>query len=403
MELRDIYLGIVSDGRSSDVFSKLSFESDCIEFALPILGSTVSLHVGRLPSGYLVGVAGRTGTARRWVNDSMPPYSRLLVPVSGPPVHVVASRLARREVVGSVFECAELVKSLRAVEESGAFSEGSTVPMYWSSGILNFGDWCGPHIVQRASGRIPIQANRATPAERVTYSVGSILGWIKRNNVDIWGSGLMKPLSDQEVQERRRLSGVRVHAVRGTLTQEFVADRLGWSVPDVFGDPALLLPSLYTPTVLERRPIAVVPHGIHRAQFSDVVDDEVRVVDVRADFRDVVDQIASSSRVISTSLHGVIVAQAFGVPWVWLHVPAKPLMGDRFKFEDFFSCLERGQVAEVSADLSTVSLPFLRDIAQGATLPELLIDLSVLRDSLPCGLASVGAPRASSRKLDEPL
>src|SRR5690606_15342448 len=117
--------------------------------------------------------------------------------------------------------------------------------------------------------------------------------------------------------------------------------KLGWNVPKIYGDPALLLPRFHQPrpnTVASDR-ITIVPHYFHKEIFSSV-DPGFHVVDVARDPAVVVDEIATSRACISTSLHGVIVAHAFGVPWVWLRVADHPLRGDAFKFEDFFTVMD---------------------------------------------------------------
>jgi pyruvyltransferase len=48
----------------------------------------------------------------------------------------------------------------------------------------------------------------------------------------------------------------------------------------------------------------------------DLHDPQVRVIDPRRPWRTVVDEIAASDVVISSSLHGVIVAEAYGIPAV---------------------------------------------------------------------------------------
>lgn len=218
--------------------------------------------------------------------------------------------------------------------------------------------------------------------------------------MDVWGSGLMRPFEKDEIAERKALRGIRVHAVRGTLTQNCVSDQIGWSVPDVFGDPALLLPGLYSPTVESTNMIAFVPHGIHRAHLSRQERAEVCVVDVRRDFRDVVDEIASCRAVVSTSLHGIVIAQAYGIPWVWLQVRDRPLMGGRFKFDDFFTNLSGSEPAETSVTSDSLSALDVQSVAQSVALPSTTVDLSALASALPLTPLTAPLGRSMSPSLD---
>lgn len=297
-----------------------------------------------------------------------------------------------------------LIRHLREIEEHGNFNTDNHVNAYWASGVINFGDWLGPHILRRLTGKRPIQKNRTGLPLPSLYSVGSVLGWVKRPEADVWGSGLIRPITDEEIQERRKLKGIRIHAVRGKVTQQHLVEHLGWDVPDVFGDPALLSPSFYLPKPAVHgegdHKIAFTPHGIHRSFFAGFSHPDVDIVHVRRDFRDVVDSIANSRAVVSTSLHGLIVAQAYGIPWIWLNVVDEPLWGSEFKFEDFFSTVDRDAVQVCEINSNELPQIDLQKLATHARLPDLQIDLSLLRNSLPISVAPKPEARDTSSILD---
>lgn len=162
-----------------------------------------------------------------------------------------------------------------------------------------------------------------------------------------------------------------------------MAEQIGWAVPEVYGDPALLLPRLYTPHLANQGKVAFTPHGTHQKYFTQNVRGDVNLVNVRADFRDVVDSIAGARAVVSTSLHGLIVAQAYGTPWIWLRISDHPLWGADFKFDDFFSTLVEDGIAK--RDVSVADLPSVdvESLAAEANLPDLAIDLDRLADTIP--------------------
>ena len=114
-------------------------------------------------------------------------------------------------------------------------------------------------------------------------------------------------------------------------------------VPKVFGDPALLMPEFYEPKrSIRTKKISVCPHFSHYQYFEHLNSSEkLNVIDVKKPLLQVVDAIVNSEVCIATSLHGLIIAQAYGIPWVWLTLEGYGLDGDTFKFEDFFSTLTR--------------------------------------------------------------
>lgn len=66
----------------------------------------------------------------------------------------------------------------------------------------------------------------------------------------------------------------------------------------------------------------------------------VTVIDVEIDVMTVTRQIAACGLVLSSSLHGLIVADAFGIPNQRLKFSGK-LKGEDFKFSDYASALGR--------------------------------------------------------------
>ena len=106
-------------------------------------------------------------------------------------------------------------------------------------------------------------------------------------------------------------------------------------------------------------------------------------MDVREGVETVVRQIAAAQVCVSSSLHGIIVAQAYGVPWVWLRVSDRIISGDRYKFEDFFTTLDGGAVRACDVPAAALGPALIEDLAARAALPELRIDLAALLDSFP--------------------
>lgn len=195
---------------------------------------------------------------------------------------------------------------------------------------MNFGDWIGPYIFEALSGRtaafcMPTQLWRG----HVTFTVGSILHWIRAPDVvDVWGSGIMR--TDADFARPRQ-----VFAVRGPRSLIRMR-QLGYECAEVFGDPAILMPLIFAPQVAKTHSVGVVPHFVDseaaRARFGQL--DGVMLIDVQAPPEHVVRQILACETILSSSLHGLIVAHAYGVPAVHLRLSDR-LAGDGVKFLDY--------------------------------------------------------------------
>lgn len=144
----------------------------------------------------------------------------------------------------------------------------------------------------------------------------------------------------------------RILAVRGPMTRELIHTE----VPEVYGDPAIFMPDIYTPAEPDRRyEIGVIPHYVDLPRFLDLENDPgIKVISVLGRPFDIIDQIHACDMIISTSLHGCIVAEAYGKPVVWLQISDR-IQGAAFKFNDYFLGSGRGIQEPVRLALTRAS------------------------------------------------
>ena len=126
-------------------------------------------------------------------------------------------------------------------------------------------------------------------------------------------------------------------AVRGPQTRTYLLEK-GYAVPEVYGDPALLLPNYYQPEVAKTHALGIIPHISDYAQVSEQYQnlEGVKVIslftnDIEATTR----EILSCESIISSSLHGLIVPHAYGIPAVWAQFSDR-VFGDGIKYRDYF-------------------------------------------------------------------
>lgn len=156
--------------------------------------------------------------------------------------------------------------------------------------------------------------------------VGSILHSARANDI-VWGSGFIKQCRAPAPE------GLKVLAVRGPLSEKILGVNCG-----VYGDPGLLLPLLYHPRVGRRFSVGVIPHyaeAKHRV-FRQLARRNGKVINVRQGWRSFVRELLACERVISSSLHGIVIAEAYGIPATWLQV-TDAVIGNGFKFRDYYA------------------------------------------------------------------
>lgn len=214
---------------------------------------------------------------------------------------------------------------------------------WWSEPILqkkpfeNYGDLLGKYLVEKISGREVIFSK---PQRRSLFSffqpiyvtVGSILAHINRHCI-VWGSGIIR--KDQKVNNAKFL------AVRGPETRNNLLTQ-GYMVPEVYGDPALLLPLYFNPDLEKIYDIGIVLHySDYDNLYSEIKDNkDLTLIDLKTNnIEDKTKEILTCKRIVSSSLHGVIVAHAYGIPAIWVK-PSNNLYGDDIKFKDYFLSVE---------------------------------------------------------------
>ena len=199
----------------------------------------------------------------------------------------------------------------------------SEVRSWWTLFPLpgNMGDKLTP-ILLSLYGHQP----KRVPREQIEWLfIGSTIRFAGPG-VNVVGSGV--------IDRRDRIEPrARFLAVRGPITAELIQRAGGYS-PEILGDPALLLPRFYCPDVAAGEEIGFVPHYIDQ-QDPQVASWNGPLINVlRSNPLDVVAEIRNCRAIISSSLHGIIVAHAYGIPAAWVRLGNR-LMGDDVKFADY--------------------------------------------------------------------
>lgn len=219
------------------------------------------------------------------------------------------------------------------------------LPAFWFS-TDNFGDAISPFLMKEGTGLHPYLDHLGTQPRML--AVGSIVHRGRPGDA-VWGSGSLWPRRPEHAAD------MRVFAVRGPLTNSLF-DRQDSGVP-VFGDPVQLLPRFYTPrTDVPTSTIGIVPHYDDLSKIGAAFDRSVRVINPLAPWREVVDMICSCEVVFSSSLHGLIVAEAYGRLGCWIRIGDLPL-GGMHKFHDYLLATGREPREPTALDPSTARFP----------------------------------------------
>jgi pyruvyltransferase len=211
---------------------------------------------------------------------------------------------------------------------------------YWkrANGGKNLGDFLGQFIPEQLSGKNccfePLHSGK-----QVHVCVGSVLQQKLHPACCVWGAGFVaKPAGFPK--------GMKIFAVGGPLSLQVLRTH-DYEGPIAVGDPALLLPFLLAPQDPEPAfELGIIPHYVDQATLGDRCPEltmpqesmtlRACVLDIQTeDVRAFVGQLLKCRFIISSSLHGLILAHAYGIPAVWVQF-SNSVIGGRFKFLDYF-------------------------------------------------------------------
>jgi len=254
-------------------------------------------------------------------------------------------------------------------------TKGSPLPIRYWNRTRNIGDLLNPYIVEAVSGRRPYYCIDEN-TEHV-LGIGSIL-FMATQSSHVWGSGILDPTLDHSL-----IAVSKIHAVRGRLTQKILRDKYGLSKEVPLGDPAVFadeLPELaqYGLEVPIKRKIGLVPHfAMEKSDYIAYLAEELDadILSPRTDNLSFVKEIMASEIIISQSLHGLIFAEVFSKPSVWLAHTSDDIW--TFKFHDWFSNIAEPPLAPILFGTPP------RDVLRATRLSGLSVDKIALRQAFP--------------------
>ena len=195
----------------------------------------------------------------------------------------------------------------------------NAVNAFWMR-TANVGDCLTPFVLERLTGR-PVKWTDRSPK---WLAAGSILHEAHAGDT-LCGVGSFEHMPAPNAAD------VRILTVRGPLT----AAKLGTTLP-MYGDVGLLLPGVYW----EPKPVThvwgVIPHYVDEPEARLAYPDAY-VISVNLSVTEFVDAVRSCRYVASSSLHGLIVAEAYGVPAVRVRFATSNQIRDfDYKHRDYY-------------------------------------------------------------------
>lgn len=203
------------------------------------------------------------------------------------------------------------------------------VKAYWWKEIPNFGDALAPLLLERFAD---INVEWDTISHSSVASVGSILEHIP----PMWGGYI---LGSGRLFENSHLhiKGCKILLLRGPLSAKGIPGK------HTYGDPGLLADELVGPQE-KRWDLGILPHWLDKElgpRFLKMIPKSatVKIINPRDNPLTVLRQLGACRRIVTSSLHGMICADAFGIQRRVETFPRLLQEGGDFKFRDYSASL----------------------------------------------------------------
>lgn len=242
----------------------------------------------------------------------------------------------------------------------------------WSPVHNNFGDILNPILINYISKRKVVNVSARYCRTEHIMAIGSILDRATQETI-VWGSGFIS-VNSKCIEKPKRIC-----AVRGPKSRDLLLES-GIECPEVYGDPALLLPRFYQVTKTNRYKLGILPHYVDKkSSWIRNLSSDIKIIDIQnPNPLKVIDDISDCENIASSSLHGIIISDAYKIPSTWIRLSNKVEGGD-FKFHDYFASIESDLIKPLIVQQGTAT----KDIIKLCKVHDLKIDLDALVNSFP--------------------
>jgi hypothetical protein len=218
---------------------------------------------------------------------------------------------------------------------------------YWWREVPNFGDALAPLLLERFAD---VRVEWGSVSHSSIASIGSILEHIP----PLWdgyvlGSGKLHEDSRLQVMQMGRVCP-KILGIRGPLSAKGIPGSYA------LGDPGILADELVSAQE-KRWDLGILPHFMDRElapKFTKLMPagTTIKVMDPGDDALEILRQIGACKRMVTSSLHGMIASDGFGIPRRVEMCPKLTRDGGDFKFRDYSASIqtkwEPGKMLEAS-------------------------------------------------------
>lgn len=230
---------------------------------------------------------------------------------------------------------------------------------------FNAGDFFALWIAPMVSGRIPNLPSDPKTNKCSLAVVGSILQWGIRYK---WGPGFIEPTKNLQKDTEK------VFALRGPESYNIAqSSPYATTVSKVYGDPGLLMSWYYQPhNQTKSYSLCLIPHYVetNAPALAGILSgwNGAHQLNIKDPLFHIMDEIVKCEFVLSSSLHGIIFSDSYGVPNAHMTL-TNHVTGGNFKFDDYFGAVNRTRTTLELVNRTSVKTDEIKYIMDKSSQP----------------------------------
>lgn len=173
--------------------------------------------------------------------------------------------------------------------------------------------------------------------EAVVIPITMKVGAQKSKNCIVIGAGFIQ----EEIGEEKVIKDLDIRALRGNLTKIRMEKVLGKNLDDcVLADAGILASYFFPMPKTNKYKVGIIAHFVDKSEevLKNIEFDNVscKFIDIEQDVKNLFAAINECECILSSSLHGLIFADSYGIPNRQIILSEK-IIGGLYKYRDYYS------------------------------------------------------------------
>ena len=196
--------------------------------------------------------------------------------------------------------------------------------------------------------------------------------------VVIAGAGFISPACGEEKYKGK----LEVLALRGELSKQRIERITGMKLDNcVLADPGILISKIYPMSPVKKYKLGIIPHYADKQNGLNInlPAEEYKIIDIQQDAKSVAKEICECECILSSSLHGLIFADSYGIPNRQI-ILSNNIAGGDYKFKDYYSAFGMELPEPIDLRFKKISLDLVENII--ANYPDMKNTIKNMQEKL---------------------